>query len=153
MVTPLPLLLSALLIGSDPAEEAASPECYDVAVKAKVIDQVPSIMPRCDDCIIMHWPWFLDLKVAKVLDGSLNGKIVTVLNMQHTYRASRYGVWWLRRNAADGFNVIHAGANGEPPARCLSSAQPVQAYIRSTTKTLDELRREGIEEYGHYPKR
>jgi hypothetical protein len=150
-----PLLLSLLFTASmagDAAEEAVSPECYDVAVKAKVIDQVPSIMPICDDCIIMHWPWFLDLKVAKVLEGKLGEKVVTVLNMQHTYRRSRYGAWWLRRNTAGGLNVVQRGTNGEPPVRCGPTMPPVKPYIQSKNKTLDELRSEGIGEYRHYPK-
>ncbi|NKJ00139.1 hypothetical protein FHW92_002198 [Novosphingobium sp. SG707] len=150
------LLLSLLLSASaadDPAEEAAPPPCYDVAVRAKLIDQVPSLMPECDDCIIMSWPWFLDLKVAKVLEGSIDAKTITALNVQHTYLQSRYGVWRLRRNTAGGFNVVRTGASGELPLKCTPAMAPPKPYIRSKDKTLDDLRNEGFGYYGHFPKR
>ncbi|NOW45414.1 hypothetical protein FHW96_001569 [Novosphingobium sp. SG751A] len=154
-MTAAPLLLSLLLAASvagDTSEEATPSPCYDVAVRAKLIDQIPSIMPECDDCLIMSWPWFVDLKVARVLEGHLDDKVVTALVVQHTYHVSRYGVWKLRHNAVGGYNVVQGFDSDKPPARCAAGTPPAKPYIRSKDKSLDDLRNEGIKQYGHYPK-
>lgn len=146
------LLLAASLADATP-EEVAPPPCYDVVVRAKLIDQIPSVMPECGDCIIMSWPWFLDLKVAKVLEGHLDGGVVRALAVQHTYHRTDNLVWKLRRNSAGSYNVLQGLDSDKPPVRCTSAMPPEQPYIRSKDKTLDDLRNEGLKQYGHFPKR
>ncbi len=59
--------------------------CFDVSVIASIVDEVPSTYPECgSDCIIMSWPWFVDLKVRHVLQGELKDKELSVLAALHT---------------------------------------------------------------------
>ena len=99
----------------------------------------------------MSWPWFVDLRVKRVIDGALSSKIVMVLTVQHTYRASREGTWILRKNTAGSYNVL-APDDGSTLTRCSAEAAPVEPYIRPNGEhTLDDLRNQGIRRYGHHP--
>lgn len=146
------LLIAAILIGiASPSAVLAQPTCYDAKVRARPIDQIPSEIPDCgSDCIIMSWPWFVDLQVKRVIDGALPSKMIRVLTVQHTYRVSREGTWLLRRNAAGNFNAL-ATEDESTPARCSADAEPAEPYIRpSDGHTLDDLRDAGIHRYGHH---
>lgn len=137
---------------SEPASAAPGPECYDLKVDARVVAQVPSEIPECDDCIIMQWPWFLDLQVKRVVDGEWTGGTLTVLAVQHTYLRSRYGTWLLRKNDAGGYNVLRSGGD-DKPLRCRTGTKPAVAYLRpEPNRNLDETREAGERLYGEAPR-
>jgi hypothetical protein len=145
-------LTAAILIGlAAPSAVLAEPACYDAKVRARPVDQVPSEIGDCGgDCIIMSWPWFVDLQVKRVIDGVLPSKMVRVLTVQHTYRVSREGTWLLRKNTAGGYNVL-APEDGASLARCSAEVASVQPYIRpGEGHTLEDLRDTGIRRYGHH---
>jgi hypothetical protein len=136
------------------AEERTSVQCYDAIVSARIRDQVPSEIGDCGDgCIIMWWPWFIDLEIRRVLDGVAPKGIVTVLAVQHTYWSRDLGFrrWWLRRNSQGGFNVLSEGDDA-PLRRCAQGTAPAKAYIEPAAGgSLEELRREGEKHYGRRP--
>lgn len=145
-------LIAAVVIGLV-ASSAASAEqaCFDAKVQARPVDQIPSEIGDCgSDCLIMSWPWFVDLRVKRVVDGALPSKTVRVLTVQHTYRVSREGTWFLRKNTAGSYNVLTPD-DGVALARCSAEVEPVEPYIRpSGGHTLDDLRNEGVRRYGHH---
>lgn len=143
-------LIAAILVGlATPSAGLAEPVCYDAKVRAAPVDQVPS---EIGDCITMSWPWFVDLQVERVIDGVHPSKMVRVLTVQHTYRASRQGTWLLRKNTAGGYNVV-VPEDGLALARCSEGAASVEPYIRpGDGYTLDDLRDAGIRRYGHRTK-
>jgi hypothetical protein len=97
------LVIAVLAIAASPAAAMTEPACYDVKIRARPVDQVPSEIRECgSDCIITSWPWFVDLQVERVIDGTLSEKVVRILTIQHTYFLPRSGTWALRRNAAGG---------------------------------------------------
>lgn len=133
---------------------ASEPACYDAEVSARIIRQTPTVMVDCgDDCIIMAWPWIIDLNVRWVYSGSVSRGPVTVLAVQHTYFSQpRNGRrWWLRRNSLGTYNIVQRNAD-EPLQRCLADAVPARPYISPADgQTLNDLRREGEERYGADP--
>ncbi|WP_242122397.1 hypothetical protein [Sphingomonas lacusdianchii] len=144
-------LIAAILVGlATPSAALAEPACYDAKVRALPVDQVPSEIGDCgSDCIIMSWPWFVDLQVKRVIDGALPGKMVRALTIQHTYHVSREGIWLLRRNTAGGYNVV-VPEDGAALPRCSAGGASVEPYIRpGDGQTLDDLRDAGIRRYGH----
>lgn len=146
------LLYAATLVGlAFPSTAIAGSACYDAKIRARPVDQIPSEAGDCgSDCIIMSWPWFVDLEVERVIDGTLSTKLVRVQTVQHTYSVSRETTWLLRRNAAGDYNVL-IGEDGSALARCPADAAPVEAYIRpGDGNTLDDLRDTGIRRYGHH---
>lgn len=145
-------LTAAILVGlAMPSAALAEPVCYDAKVRALPVDQVPSKIGDCgSDCIIMSWPWFVDLRVARVIEGALPSKMVRVLTVQHTYRVSREGTWLLRKNTAGGYNVV-VPEDGVALARCSDGISSVEPYIRpGNGHTLDDLRDTAIRRYGHH---
>lgn len=129
----------------------AAAECYDVKIWARPVDQVPSEIGDCGgDCIIMSWPWFLDLKIKRVIEGKVDSKMVRVLTVQHTYLKPRHGTWQLRRNTAGGYNVL-LREDREAAGLCAPNANPVDPYIRvESGRTLDAARDLGVNTYGHH---
>lgn len=126
-------------------------DCYDIMVVARPVEQIPSDPPDCPDCFVMRWPWFLDLKVSRVVDGSLDRKLVRVLSVQHTWFIPRRGRWPLRRNSAGGFNVP-TNDDDTPLRRCPADAGLARPYITpGNGKTIDDLRNEGLARYGRAP--
>ncbi|QHL91130.1 hypothetical protein GVO57_10255 [Sphingomonas changnyeongensis] len=146
-------MIAAVVVGLV-ASSAASAEqaCFDVKVQARPVDQIPSEIGDCgSDCFVMSWPWFVDLRVKRVVDGALSGKVIRVLTVQHTYRVSREGTWFLRKNTAGSYNVL-ASDGGSTLTRCSAEAASVEPYIRPNSgHTLDDLRNQGIRRYGHHP--
>lgn len=133
---------------------AFQPDCYDAEVSARITRQTPTVVGGCgDDCIIMAWPWIIDLNVRWVYSGSIPRGPVAVLALQHTYSSQpRNGRrWWLRRNSLGTYNVVQPNP-GEPLERCLADAPPARPFISPADgQTLDDLRREGEQEYGADP--
>ena len=142
----LPLVLATGGVSNAMAQDTA---CYDAEVSARIVSQTPTVMPGCDDCIIIRWPWFLDLDVRRVHDGDIRRGRLTVLTVQHTDFRRDLGTvrWKLRRNSLGGFNVVWFG--DDPAQRCSSDQPPTPAYITPREgQTLEDLRREGREHYG-----
>jgi hypothetical protein len=124
-------------------------ECFDAEVSATIVRQTPTVMPECD-CIIMRWPWIVDLGVRRVHAGHVQRGPLTVLTLQHTDHRSDLGAhrWLLRRNTLGGFNVVHHPERGTL-ARCSADAPAARPFIRPADgETLDDLRRDGQEYYG-----
>lgn len=136
------------------ATQAAEPDCYDAEVSARITRQTPTVAGDCGpDCIIISWPWIVDLDVRRVYSGVLSRGSITVLTLQHTYWGrSRVGHrYWLRRNTVGTFNVLQVDES-QKPERCAADALPAQAFIRPPEgKTLDDLRQEGEARYGPDP--
>ena len=139
------MLAMATCIACSTQPETSEGECFDAEVSAEIIQQTPTVVPECDDCIIMRWPWIVDIDVRRVHSGDVTRGPLAVLTLQHNDFVSGLGVqrWWLRRNASGGFNAV-----GFPDERsggkCAPDTAPAQAFITpGTGKTIDDLRREG----------
>lgn len=128
---PLPILAVAILTGLVAASAAhAEPVCYDAKVLARPVEQVPSEIPMCrGDCVVVSWPWFVDLRVKRVLDGALPSKTVRVLAVQSNYRVARDSIWLLRRNTANGYNAL-SSEEETTVVRCAAEAAPLEPYLR-----------------------
>ena len=132
---------------------ASETECFDAEVSASISRQTPTVMPDCDDCIIMTWPWIVELQIQQVHSGRLERGPATVLTVQHTYYRRDFGArrWWLRRNTLGAYNALQPD-EGETPQRCSADSPAARPYIQpSNGRTLEDLRREGEEHYGPEP--
>ncbi|MDH4743049.1 hypothetical protein OMP43_03340 [Sphingomonas sp. CBMAI 2297] len=142
----LPLFLASASGAFANAQTRASPACYDAVVKARIHSQIPSIVPDCgSDCIIMTWPWFLDLDVRRTESGDVpRGRLETLAMLHMSYRrdlGSRR--WWLRRNTLGGYNALRFDEEGPPP-RCAAGSPPEPAYIDpGSGEALRKLREAG----------
>ena len=134
------------------SQEVESPPCYDALVSARIVRQIPSVIPECGpDCIVMRWPWFDDLDIKDVVKGQAPTGRVTVLALQHTYLIPNEGRWPLRRNELGGFNVVEGG-DLKKLTLCPPNTPAARPYIRPTNgRTLADLIREGEERYGEGP--
>lgn len=128
------------------AQEA---DCYDAEVSARIVSQIPTVFPDCGaDCIIISWPWFVDLDVRRVHSGDAHRGRLAALAVLHTYYRSDLGSrrWKLRRNDLGGFNLLRGAEN---LTRCADDQPPATAYIKPPDgQTLEDLRRAGREHYG-----
>jgi hypothetical protein len=149
-----PIIAILLAISASPgrASDATEGECFDAEVSASIVHQTPTLIPDCDDCIIMSWPWILDLRVRRVSRGSVALGPITVLTVQHTYFRTNVRPlrWWLRRNMLGTFNAVMKSEAGALPP-CPSGAPAARPFIQPAVgTTLDDLRREGENRYGHH---
>lgn len=132
---------------------AAEPDCYDALVVAQIARQIPTAIPNCDGCIIMRWPWLIDLDVLHVSRGRAPQGRLTVLTIQHTYYRTDAGPvrWWLRRNRDGGYNVLHVDENARLP-RCAKNVGLAKPYVRlAPGESLSDLARAGLDMYGPGP--
>lgn len=129
------------------AATAQEPDCFDAVISAKVVRQIPTPIPDCgDDCIVMQWPWIIDLDARRVHQGDLKRGPVAVLAVQHNrYQEGATVRLWLRRNSLGVFNAYRS-ETGKAMRRCRAGAPPADAFV--TGVTLDELRRQGEAWYG-----
>lgn len=144
-VWPLPAFL-VLLVSA--ANAASPPDCFDAEISGRIVRQIPTVLPECGPtCIVMRWPWFLDLQVRRIHRGRVARGPLTVLSIQHTdYGDLDFRRWWLRRNDAGGFNLVPEDGRARP--YCTAGTPPARAYIQpGPGKTLDDLRREGAAHY------
>jgi hypothetical protein len=142
----LVLTFAALTVpASGSAQTEPATECYDAIVEARIVAQLPYPVdedPSSGD-IIMESPWFLDLHVKHVVEGSANKGGLTVLAMMHTFYRRHLGEqrWYLRRNSIGGFNLLR-GAADDGSKRCAPSTPPMRSYLRpSPGKSLADFRR------------
>jgi len=148
----LPLAAATISLAVGPAV-ASETECFDAEVSARISRQTPTIMPDCGDCIVMRWPWIVELQIEDVHSGRLERGPATVLTLQHTYYRSDLGArrWWLRRNTLGAYNILQPD-EGETLKKCAADSPAARPYIQpSDGKTLEDLRREGEEHYGPGP--
>lgn len=152
-------IAAILMIAGTPVGAAASgdePECFDAQVHASILRQTPTIIPdsspECGpNCIIMSWPWILELDVKRVLDGHVSSNPITVLRVQHAYQPYGESRWWLRRNSLGAYNVLR-GDDVAPLPRCPLGTGAAKPYVDPPTgKTLADLEREGEAHYGERP--
>ncbi|MBN9465020.1 hypothetical protein [Brevundimonas sp.] len=145
--------VAATIVAGGPAI-AFEPDCYDAEVSARITRQTPTDYANCGpDCIIMAWPWIIDLNVTRVYSGDLRRGPMTALAVQHTYfnQARNGRRWLLRRNTLGNYNIMRPTAD-EPLARCPANIPPARPFISPPDgKTLDDLRREGEDRYGPDP--
>ena len=148
-------LVGALLVtlaNSARAEEAVPSECFDALVSSRVFREMPTAAFDCGpDCLVISWPWIVELEVARVLRGSAPKGKLTVLTIQHTHtvRSRKYFPRWLRRNELGTFNVLENDPD-KPPQECATNAPPARPYVQpSKGKTLWDLEREGEALYGN----
>ena len=148
-----------LMVAATTPVRSSETECYDVKVSAKAIAQIPTVFPEDDDpdVIIMSWPWFVDLRVSRVLDGDIQrNKMVTALAVMHVSFVKKTRTWLLRKNSVGTFNVLRP-ESPELVARCEADAVPAKPYITpSPDQSYADLRREGENAYREYfdePKR
>jgi hypothetical protein len=149
----VPAFAGCLMAATPIAAQTSSPDCYDAIVSAVVVRQQPTLMEDCDDCIIISWPWFVDLDVRRVVEGRASRGPLTVLAVLHTGYRRDLGQrrWWLRRNTLGGFNLLRF-AEDEPPVRCLADAEPARPYYRpGPDQTLTDVRRAAEAKNGIYP--
>lgn len=131
------------------ADAAPETECFDAEVSATIVRQIPTVMPECD-CIIMRWPWIVDLRVRRVHAGHVRRGPLTVLTLQHNDHRPDVGAhrWLLRRNTLGSFNVVHDPGEGLL-RRCSADAPAARPFISPADgETLDDLRRAGQKYYG-----
>jgi hypothetical protein len=131
-----------------------TPDCYDAVVRGEAISQIPSEFNDCgDDCIVMRWPWFIEIKVDEVIEGRvtgfLAGRRIRGLTVQHTYFERGSGIWMLRRNTNGGYNVT-LGADEEAAVRCPRGTSPQGAFLGAPPQRLEELRLAGERRYGSH---
>lgn len=128
---------------------AQDAECYDAEVSARISSQTPTVFPDClDDCIVISWPWIVDLDVSRTHFGDVRRGSLTVLAVLHTGYRDDLGSrrWKLRRNDLGGFNLLRGAENLKN--RCADDQPPATAYIKPPDgQTLEDLRRMGREHY------
>jgi hypothetical protein len=141
---------AAALLSAEPVGAATKAECFDAEVSATIGRQTPTVLPECDDCIVMRWPWIVDLSVRRVHAGQVQRGPLTVLTLQHTYYRTDLGArrWLLRRNTLGSFNVVRHPETGRL-RQCPADASAERPLIRPADgETLDDLRRAGLRYYG-----
>lgn len=151
-------LLPGLLTASSAAYAETSVVtdlCFDALVSARVVRQVPSVIPELDgkDAIIMSWPYFIDLNIVRVHEGKAPKGPSTMLSIQHTFWRKGLGVrkWRLRRNTVGGFNILPEEADHQF-VRCPQDGPAADPYIiPGKGRTFQDLIREGIERHGQRP--
>lgn len=151
-------LASLAALGWPTSATSSSPpeaqQCFDALVVAKVVGQVPSdFSDSDDDYLVMSWPYFIDLDIVRVVEGHIEANKITALSVQHTYWRRDLGArrWWLRRNTANGYNILRIENGAEPP-KCPQGAAPARAYLEPAPgQTLDEMRKAGERRYGSRP--
>ncbi|MDP1616740.1 hypothetical protein [Phenylobacterium sp.] len=124
--------------------------CFDAEVTATIVRQTPTVGGLCGDgCIVVSWPWVVELRVRRVHSGRLDPGPLTVLNLQHAAYRRDIGArrWWLRENALGGFNVLQI--DGPPLPQCPRGETPEAPFVvPAEGQTLEDLRREGEAYYG-----
>lgn len=140
-----------LSASANAAQTGDDVECYDALVSARIVRQTPSTIGDCGpDCIIMVWPWFMQLNVKKVIEGDAPKGRMLALTMQHTYYRKNLGTvrWWLRRNSLGSFNILRFAEDNDTN-RCPTGTLPAKPYIQpSDGKMLEDLLHESERDGG-----
>ena len=139
----------ALLTGlaTSSAALASDDVCYDLKVEATPMAQIPSEFPDDDpEVIVISWPWFVDLKIKRVLEGTAPSKSISTLAVLHGAFPPKKRVWFLRRNTAGSFNVIRQ--DPRTLSRCAQGLGDAKPYlVPPVGKTYKDFRQEAEAEY------
>lgn len=106
-------------------------ECFDALVTARIIRQIPSPLPNCgSNCIIIAWPWRLDVEVEQVVKGTGPTGPQTLLALQHSYFAQgqKRIQAWLRRHSGGGFNIVKL-EDGVELTPCPAGSEASNPYL------------------------
>jgi len=134
-----------LALGS--AASAGEPECYDAKVRARPVEQVPTVMPQEEGYITISWPWFVDLSISKVLKGDVEQSQITVLAVLHNRYLDKTRTWLLRRNSLGMFNVLRP-ENPDGVQPCDATIAPTEPYLQpGDGQSLEDYRLEGEKRY------
>jgi hypothetical protein len=133
--------VSLLPVSAALAQAHARGECFDALVTARIIRQIPSPLPNCSsNCIIVAWPWRLDVDVERVAKGVSPTGPQTLLALQHSYftQDQKRIRAWLRRHSGGGFNIVKL-EDGVDLAPCPAGSKPARPYLRTDTPSLSEF--------------
>lgn len=132
----------------DPAPIA---ECYDLKVRAELVQQLPALMPRAnEDVLVMSWPWFLEFQDVSVIEGAWEQPQIAALIVQHTFFTRTKQTWYFRRNNSGWFNLLGPSARGRK--LCPTGTPPVRAHlVPGEGQTLESLRSRALDRYGWVP--
>lgn len=139
------------LVAASPAT-ANEPPCYDLKVRAKVVDVLPTLIPpeKAKGGIFISWPWFVDLKVTRVLEGEGSKGLYPVLAVLHGGLGPEKRVYFLRSNTIGGYNLIRT-SDENALERCQPGVAPAEPLMWDLTdKTIEEYRREAEEKRERY---
>lgn len=122
-------------------------DCYDLKVRAKPIGQFPTAFPNDPNYIVISWPWFVDLKVERVIDGRLNDPNMSALAVLHSEYVDKTRTWLLRENTLGEYNILRL-VEPEKAKKCAQGKVRPEPYIRpSEGETLESLRQAAIAEW------
>jgi hypothetical protein len=145
------IVTGAASFAANAAETDEAPACFDAVVSARAVKQIPSQMPDCgENCIVLLWPWFVDLEVDRVFQGRIPSRRLSVLGFLHTSLAPRVLITWgLRRNKDGGFNAQRYVDKGA--ARCAADTEPEEPYLRpGEGQTLKDVRESAEREWNRH---
>ncbi|MXO68037.1 hypothetical protein GRI72_04230 [Altererythrobacter marinus] len=142
----------AALTGAGPGSSAR--DCFDALVLAEVVGQVPGDFPDPEyNGHVMSWPYFIDLRIERVVAGQIIDGEIAALSVQHSYWRDDLGTrkWWLRRNAQGTYNILRI-EGGARPGMCPAGEAPAPAYLTpGPGQTLDDLRKAAEQRHGSRP--
>ncbi|MBX7493579.1 hypothetical protein K3163_10200 [Qipengyuania sp. 1NDW9] len=122
-------------------------DCYDLKVRAKAIGQFPTPFPNDPNYIVISWPWFVDLEVARVIDGRMNDPEISALAVLHSRYVDKTLTWFLRENTLGEYNILRL-AEPEKAKKCAPGVVRPEPYLRpSEGETLASLRQAAIAEW------
>ena len=128
-----------------------APPCFDAEVFGNMLRQTPTPIPDCgSDCLVMAWPWVVELDVDQVVRGAAPTGRLLVLSIQHTdYRSNVGGrLWLLRRNSDHGFNLLRTSPEAGLKF-CGPGAPAAKPYIGlADHQTLRQLEAESRKAWG-----
>lgn len=135
-----------LLVVAFPAT-ANEPPCYDLKVRAKVVNVLPTLIPPEEEgVIVISWPWFVDMEVTRVLEGEGSKGVIPVLAVLHSGLGTKKSTYYLRSNAVGSYNLIRT-ADESALGRCQVGIEPAEPLMWDlTSKTIEEYRQEAEEQ-------
>jgi hypothetical protein len=76
---------AAMAVASSHHAVSAATEvtCFDAEVSASIVRQTPTITPGGENCLIMRWPWIVDLRIQRVHASEVRRGPLTVLTLEH----------------------------------------------------------------------
>ena len=142
------MLCAAALAGCmTNAGRADARQCYDLRLWAEPTAQIPTPLPDYDGIIVMSWPWFIDLKVLKVIDGVWKDQNLSAVAIRHVGYSDEAQAWFLRENTIGGYNVLRLEKPNEVK-RCSIGSVKAEPYLQpSEGETVEGLRAESEAEW------
>ena len=143
----LALAIAALSGCATTSPSVSETDCYDLKVRAKPIGQFPTPFPNDPNYIVISWPWFVDLEVSRVINGSLSDPKIPALAVLHSGYVDKSRTWLLRENTLGEYNILRLAEPGKAK-RCSQGVDRPEPYMRpSEGETLESLRQAAIAEW------